>query len=134
MSASDIWYPITDSHPAPLVRVRGIVNCGPYDAHIIVSRGRAPHVMSWASWKGEKATPLKAPPAVWQPQHPDRWDSPLPPPVPTIGARLWSSTMRFQAVEEAVGADLAREMENDREMARSGSSAILEAEIGRAHV
>jgi hypothetical protein len=73
----------------------------------------------WAGWhtlRGQQ-------PDCWSPQSPERWASPLPPPLhqgPAAGAgRLWSSTMRFAAVEEAEASELAQEMHRDRELARS---------------
>ncbi len=92
------WYPITDQHPAPLVRVHGIV-AHPggvqdgYDAQILISRGNRPHHNLWASWQSGRATPLApgARPDYWQPQQPDKWKAPLPEPVISREPRMWSA-------------------------------------------
>ena len=93
------WYPITDHHPAPSVRVHGIV-AHPggvqdgYDAQILISRGQRPHHHLWASWQSGRATPLApgAKPIYWQPQDPMRWKAPLPEPVVSrIEPRMWSA-------------------------------------------
>ena len=122
---TDQWYPITPTHPAPTVQVRGIVPVGHHDAHLIVSRGMLPHHNKWAQWLKGKAVPLpeRVTPYLWQPQNANAWKAPLPPPAETSeSGRMWSATMRFQAVEDAEASDLAREMEQDREMARNGVS------------
>jgi hypothetical protein len=62
--------------------------------------------------------------ALWRPQHAAAWRMPLPEPV--TGAEvgiMWSSRSRFQAVEDAESAELAREMESDRETARAQGEA-----------
>lgn len=130
---NDFWYPITDHHPAPLVQVRGIVEVrsnSPFDAHLIISRGQPPRTSLWAEWVKGKALPLGPGvyPKYWQPQRPDKWMAPLPPPAHVSASGImWSEGMRFQAVEEAEAAELARDMERDREMARNGSKHIFAA-------
>lgn len=55
-------------------------------------------------------------PESWQPSVPG-WTWPngvVPEPLPSCEDRMWSSTLRFAAVEEAEAADLARDMERDR--------------------
>lgn len=89
----------------------------------------------WAGWhtiKGDR-------PELWRPQQPERWALPLPPPARVDrpgaddGPRLAAVRMRFQAVEEAEAAELAREMEHMRSIARdagpggSGASGRLAA-------
>lgn len=124
---SNPWYPITPHHPAPLVQVRGIVEFvggvqGTYDAQIIISRGRPPHADVWASWTKGRATilPPRAKPLCWQPQDPEKWQAPLPEPLSTATDRLWYSKLSFGVVEEAEAAELAQEMERDRNDARRG--------------
>lgn len=52
---------------------------------------------------------------LWRPQRPDLWKLPLPSPVtPTGDGRMFSTTTKFQVVDEAEAAELAREMESDR--------------------
>lgn len=62
-------------------------------------------------------------PSRWRPQFPERWAAPLPEPLPqglaSQAGLMWSSTMRFQAVEDAEAAELAGEMERDRQAARA---------------
>lgn len=93
------WYPITDHHPAPLVRVEGIVaHVGGaqdgYDAQILISRGQRPHHNLWATWKSGRATPLApgAKPIYFRPQDPTKWKAPLPDPVIPSEPQMWSST------------------------------------------
>lgn len=126
--STDLWYPVTAQHPAPLVQVRAIVSVdrGRFEAELIVSRGAPPHAGTWAEWKRGKATPLPrgAEVLLWQPQSPEKWKAPLPPPARRIEpGRMWSSTTSFTLVEEAEAAELAAEMERDRADARRGHGA-----------
>lgn len=120
------WYPVDAHHPPPLAQVRGVVSFpsgrGSYDAELIISRGKPPHTNTWAQWERGKGQPLPADatPCLWQPQFPDKWRMPLPEPVPSVSPRMWSSTTRFQIVDDAVAAELAAEMERDRADARAG--------------
>lgn len=60
-------------------------------------------------------------PVAWQPENAARWTWPTGvEPAPLVGCapRMWSSRMRFAAVDDAEAADLAREMEREREAAR----------------
>lgn len=93
------WYPITDHHPAPLVRVEGIVSHvggaqDGYDAQILISRGQRPHHNLWATWKSGRASPLApgAKPIYFRPQDPTKWKAPLPDPVIPAEPQMWSST------------------------------------------
>lgn len=121
------WFPVDAHHPPPLAQVRGIVTVprdrarGCYDAELIISRGKPPHTDTWASWERGRAIPLApdATPCLWQPQFPDKWRMALPDPVPGVAPRMWSSTMRFQLVDDATAAELAEEMERDRADARA---------------
>lgn len=67
------------------------------------------------------AQPWSEHPDCWRPINPS-WTWPYgcePEPLPPHRVpRLWSETMRFAAVEDAEAAELAREMERDRETAR----------------
>lgn len=65
-------------------------------------------------------------PEVWRPIKPEAWKRPLPAPVKVIEPRMWSSRTKFTAVEEAEAADLAREMEADRETARAAGESNRE--------
>lgn len=57
-------------------------------------------------------------PEAWRPI--GAWPDPLPEPLRGVEPRLYSSTMKFQLVEDATSADLAREMEQDRADAQRG--------------
>lgn len=123
---TDYWYPVTSQHPPALVQVRAIIDVkGAYDAEVIASRGAPPHTNIWAEWQAGRAKPL-APgsvPILWRPQAPEKWKAPLPPPVSEVReGRVWSSTTRFALVDEAEAAELAAEMERDREDARRGGA------------
>lgn len=76
-------------------------------------------------------------PAWWRPVDPGKWGRPLPEPLPDgIQPVMWSSTTRFNAVEEAEAADLAHEMHADREMARAVAESDNTAErrdLARSH-
>lgn len=134
---TDIWYPITHTdplYPSPLVQVRGIVSINnSFDAQIIISRGKPPLENTWAEWIRNKPVPLgkQAIPRLWQPQFPALWKSALPSPASVSETRMWSATMSFQSVEDAEAAELARDMERDRQMARDAiSDPILPKESG----
>lgn len=64
-----------------------------------------------------------AEPEAWQPLDAAIWvwpnGAPPPPPLRECEPRMWSATCRFQAVEDATAADLAREMEGDRASANA---------------
>lgn len=70
----------------------------------------------WHTLKGDA-------PDCWWPQHPDKWQAPLPEPLPqglaSHEGRMWSERTRFQAVEDAEAEELARDMEADRQAARA---------------
>jgi hypothetical protein len=70
-------------------------------------------------WEGYHTIDTPAP-ELWRPQKPEAWRLPLPEPVAECEPRMWSSRTKFQAVDDAEVADLAREMEADRESARAG--------------
>lgn len=79
------WYPITQDHPPPLVRVRAVVRFAArgVNAPAIVSRGRPPHSSLWAQWISRSPRQLgpSVIPLAWQPQQPDKWQAPLPLPI-----------------------------------------------------
>jgi len=124
---SETWYPPTDDCPGIGVPV------------LVSWAGRELRAARWADKSGrhgwvafvdKKPVALPPPgeaarwgpePSAWRPEHPETWRAPLPEPLPPVTPRMWSSRTRFQAVEEAEAADLAREMERDREDARSGN-------------
>ncbi|MCV0371101.1 hypothetical protein [Filomicrobium sp.] len=67
---------------------------------------------------GEDALGLD--PDAWRPENPAAWKMPLPVPIHGIQAgRMWSARGGFSAVDEAEAAELAREMEAERETARA---------------
>ncbi len=73
----------------------------------------------WAGWHT-----LQGQPDFWSPIAPDKWKEPLPAPAFVSDGkdpetRMWSSTTRFAAVDDAEAADLAGEMERDRAEARA---------------
>ncbi|MGE4340330.1 MAG: hypothetical protein AB7E55_30930, partial [Pigmentiphaga sp.] len=61
-------------------------------------------------------------PDAWQPLVANKWKGALPPPIKVISPQMWSSRTKFTAVDEAEAAELAREMERDREMAQSANN------------
>mgnify|MGYP000022197331 CR=1 FL=1 len=128
---SDLWYRVTSQHPGPLVQVRAVVsmNAGQrnsYDANIIVSRGKGPHANTWAQWIKNKLVPLPANVVVtlWQPQWPDKWQAPLPEPIISARPQMWAERQSFGAVDDAEAAELAADMERDRQMARDAGSVL----------
>lgn len=105
---SEVWYPVTPIHPAPLVQVAGIVMHpggaqGTYDAQVIISRGRAPHTHIWAAWHKGRAVPLAsgAKPIYWRPQDPSKWRAPLPDPIIPAEPRMWSSAGAREMPEDS---------------------------------
>lgn len=70
-------------------------------------------------------------PEAWQPISLVTWEWPrgvVPEPLASTTGLMWSSTTRFGAVEDAESAELARDMERDRDCARRGSSMGGEAD------
>ena len=118
---SRFWYPETPDHPPRSVHVRVIWEGRTFQAARILHEGR----VRWCEVRGTGARaqlhllPETFSPSSWQPQHPDRWRAPLPLPVVACEPQMWSATMKFAAVDEAEAAELAREMERDRESARN---------------
>jgi hypothetical protein len=130
--SADLWYRVSDDHPGPLVQVRAVVcmyagQRQAYDAHIIVSRGGGAHAKTWAQWVKGKRDPVPLPAhavvTLWQPQHPDKWRAALPEPIVGTERQMWSERMAFTAVADAEAADLASEMERDRQLARDVGNA-----------
>lgn len=124
--SAEAWYPPTDDCPGAGVPV--LVNWAGRELRAMRRRvaGRA----IWFCRQDDKLVEL--PPAkeaarwgeepdAWRPIKPELWKEPLPEPLPACEPRMWSSRTKFQAVEEAEAADLAREMEADRESARAGA-------------
>lgn len=125
------WYKISDMPPPYTVQVEILV-CG---RHFIGARGQLPKrtnavAVVWSEWvRGQPrrvpedvAEALDQQDGLWRPQKPEMWQAPLPAPVALVEPRMWAARSRFAAVEEAEAAELAREMERDREMARSGQN------------
>lgn len=114
------WYRLADQRPPYRVQVRVAWAARSF----IAIRGRHPKTGHdvWAGWSGVQHYQLDLPgePELWQPLHPEKWLLPLPAPVPVSGMRMVSERLRFGAVEEATSADLAAEMERDRQDARRG--------------
>lgn len=81
--------------------------------------------VEWLPPKHRTGQRWPAEPSCWQPIDAAVWTWPggrEPPALPVHAVpRLWSSRQRFGAVDEAEAADLAREMEADREDAKRGS-------------
>lgn len=125
--AREIWYPIAAMKRAG-AKVHVHWNGREFDAAIVRNpSGR----LQWGTildtgeikWlpPQREAREWGEQPSAWRPLGP--WPDPLPDPLNTPAPRLWSSRMKFALVDEATTADLAREMENDRESARAGRSA-----------
>jgi len=131
------WYHLDDL-PAGRVVVRVA-----WDAYEIKA-ARLPHPkrkrLEWCEmvegevrWLPREGWSLE--PQEWQPLDARMWTWPKGTPVPQpierqVSERMWSATMRFTAVDDAEAADLAAEMERDRNLARSGGAAAGEAHAG----
>jgi hypothetical protein len=122
---AETWYPPTDDCPGSGVPV--LVNWAGRELRAM--RRRVGSGLAWFCYSDgrlEELPPVKEAarwgdePDAWRPIKPELWKAPLPEPLPTIEPRMWSSRTKFGAVEEAEAADLAREMEHDREAARAG--------------
>ncbi len=118
----DPWYRVSDMPPPLTVRVRV-----QWDGRMFVAaRGAEPRsgkvVWVEVTRHGMHRVTLPGEPELWQPLYPAKWQGRLPEPVTLATAgRMWSSSMSFQAVEDATSEELARDMERDREMARNGT-------------
>lgn len=104
----------------------------PLDARALVeSQRRARDVGEpWAGWHTLKSDA----PEMWAPRDPQRWSLPLPEPVEvdfSAPVRMVAERVKFGAVEEAEAADLAREMENEREALRAQGE---RADVSQIHV
>lgn len=88
-----LWYPVTEQHPAPIVRVVGLV--GTERARMLVSRGQRPHQSLWAAWNAGRVNPLPpgVRPTVWQPQEPAKWRAELPDPVDPMTCKPFGSAV-----------------------------------------
>lgn len=125
------WYAIADMPPPYTVQVEIMIR----GRHFIGARGRhpkRPDMILWMEWASGK--PLFIPDDVvdalndgqgaWRPQKPELWQSPLPEPIRVSQSGIMKTERsRFAAVEEAEAADLASEMERDRQQARDGARA-----------
>lgn len=104
---TDLWYPITDHHPAPIVQVRAFVEVEHVAAEVIASRGRAPHVDEWVEWR--QRVPVRLPRGAvkaWAPQKPESWKAPLPMPLRVSRSDgMWSSTTDLTIVGDAAAAE-----------------------------
>lgn len=70
-------------------------------------------------------------PSAWQPDTGRPWPDPLPDPLRGPAPRMWSSTLKFALVEDATAADLAREMEDDRESARANKGNVERSDLDK---
>jgi hypothetical protein len=125
--AKEIWYPLS-ALKRPGVKVLVIWNGREFDAAIarnpsgrlqwgtIIDSGE----IKWLPPQRE-ARQWGEQPDAWRPI--GAWPDPLPEPLNTPQPRLWSSRMKFALVDEASSADLAKEMEHDRESARAQRNA-----------
>ena len=122
------WYRVSEVPPPFVIHVR--LQC---EGRVFVgARGLDPRSGEtvWIEIKKRERVPvfdLDFTYALWQPLAPDKWQGQLGTPITDIQSapswdgleqKVWSETMRFTAVDEATAADLAREMEADRETAR----------------
>lgn len=130
-SVSSSWFAIADL-PAGKVRVR-VQWSG---REFVAATGLDPRSGAWGwcvfrsgriVWLPEDADrdSWPAQPSCWQPEDSATWPHELPQPIISSGTpRLWSARTSFGAVDDAEAADLAREMEDDREAARAQAESI----------
>jgi hypothetical protein len=88
----------------------------------------------WVECKNDRPKPLPRwlEVEIWQPLFPDKWKMPLPEPITESKAGIMvSERTLLQALADAEAADLAREMEEDREAARAGTAPNGEAPDAR---
>lgn len=111
---NDRWFRTADMLPPLTVRVR-VVWAGRMFTAV---RGRHRNLDAWAEIDpSNRSVPvlLDGVPDLWQPLHPELWKLALPDPVVAAHAGvMFASRTRFQAVDDAEAADLAREMEYNR--------------------
>lgn len=114
-----LWYAMADL-PAGRCRVRVVAQGRVFEAVRALAPGRG---LSWCLPPPAKGGAIEwrhdLEPDAWQPSVAG-WTWPngrAPAPLDTKPDRMWSSTMRFGAVEDAEAAELAREMERDRVLA-----------------
>ena len=134
----DRWYAMS-ALPPGRVHVRVVWEARVFEA----ARALHPKTnrMTWCEYKGGEIHWLppvpKRPdlawrssePERWQPIDPAKWNYPLPEPLPIqVTPRMYSAKTRFAAVDEAETAELAREMERDREDARARQDVEREEE------
>lgn len=116
------WYRTSD-HPMPPLTVRVRVEW----AGRIFTAARGSHrgMDVWAEIKDDRSAPalIDGVPEYWQPLDAKSWKLSLPEPVtPSQSGRFVSERTRFQAVDDAEAADLAREMEHNRGAIRDETS------------
>jgi len=107
---SSHWYPISDTFP-PLARIPIEVRVHWEGREFIACRVKDQAGRTiWAEiLKGRpRPLPVGATPSAWQPQNPDKWQSPLPVPLlsPQSGI-MWSEGQSFKSTQ------LAEDMERD---------------------
>lgn len=136
------WYRVSEVPPPYVIHVR--IQC---EGRVFIgARGLDPRSGGtvWIEVKRRERVPvfhLDFTYALWQPLAPEKWQGQLGTPITDIQSspawdgieqKVWSETMRFQAVEDATAEELAREMEADRETARvQGSSTASFARLTR---
>ena len=121
-SAESHWYKFADMPPPLTVKVRVLWS----GREFIAARAFKDGHERWGEYRPGSDSPrpvqLTDGPELWQPIKPGLWQLPLPEPVilSEVG-RMVTERIRFQAVDDAEAADLAREMERDRADAQRGS-------------
>lgn len=113
------WYALADLPRMRILKVRVI--WGGHELALTRMRPRGEARWAWfEDVRGEPAEVTRAgEPTCWQPMTEAFWNGlARPQPIRAIEPRMVSERSRFAAVEEAEAADLAREMDADRETAR----------------
>lgn len=126
------WFAISDLPRLRILKVRVL-----WGAHeLVVTRTRPRGESRWAWFEDAQGEPrevtLDGEPNCWQPISESFWSAAVPRPLPLRMAqpRMVSETVAFTAVAEAEAADLAREMEADRETARVQVETTLHIQPG----
>lgn len=134
MPSTADWYAVADMPPPYTIDVRVQWGARMFKAR----RGRHPQTGGdiWAAVKAGgqleviAAIGKEAAPEFWQPLNPEKWVAALPSPIRPASAegRMVTERQRFGAVESASSEELAREMEADRDAARTGVSHLFHGE------
>lgn len=129
------WYALSDLPPGR-VRVRVLWAGRVFMAARVILPGST----RWGWYTTRDGEPVALPlskrwppePEAWQPEKPAEFFGKRSPPAPLRGTvdRMVTETVAFTAVAEAESADLAREMEADRETARVQTETTLHVQPG----